>query len=712
MNGNTFNTKSLPNDILSGIIVALVSIPISMGYAQIACLPPVYGLYGSLLPILVFSLATSSPQFIVGVDAMPAAMLGSSLCALNVQAGTPECIKIVSTVTLLVSLWFVVFRICKAGRIIRFISNPVMGGFISGVGVTIILMQIPKLFGGNPGTGEVVSLLINLVHEIKSFNPVSFGLGLFTVVIILVFKKFFPKLPMAIFMLVLGIILTTVFKIDRYGVKLLSAVPRGLERFVIPEPPLLFSNLGKYIVLSFSISLVIMAQSLLTTKKYAQKYNYLVNFNQELTAYALMNLAGSLSGSCPINGSVSRTGMSDQFGSKTQIVSIVSFITMLLTVLFLTDYFIYYPVPVLTGIVISALIGIIDYKQAFRLFKQDKTEFIVFITAFLGVLLFGTIWGVLIGVILSFTMVVRKAVVPPRSFLGLIPGHDDFFNLKRNKAALPIKETVLYSFRGNLFFANIDTFENDILGALKDDTKRVIVDAHGIGNIDITASDRLVSLYQKLKSQGISFYITEHAGVLNDRLREYGAELLIEEGCVRRTVSLALRACGLEKPYPLEGAEESAEIAIVESDERLAEFEWAFGKDAEQKMKSLAQEMVSSISDISSAEEAEKVDIERIEEKLKWGKIGLFDEEELLQYFEIRLEQLEGKGMLSKELVNRIEQKIENRKQVVEQKVLLLNPKAKELLQNRHKIVEEHLRKTSPKEFEKLMKLKETIKNS
>ncbi|MBP5169235.1 MAG: SulP family inorganic anion transporter, partial [Oscillospiraceae bacterium] len=164
-------------DIFGGFVIALVSIPISMGYAQIAGLPPVCGLYGSLLPILLYGLLTTSRQFVVGVDAMPAVIVGSVLAQMGFAAESEEALLLVPVITLLTALWFLVLYFLKAGRIVRYISIPVMGGFISGVGLTIILMQVPKLFGGTPGTGELVSLLSNIVRQLPLFHPLSFSLG-------------------------------------------------------------------------------------------------------------------------------------------------------------------------------------------------------------------------------------------------------------------------------------------------------------------------------------------------------------------------------------------------------------------------------------------------------------------------------------------------------------------------------------------------------
>ena len=206
-----FRSKHPGRDLLSGVIVALVSIPISMGYAQIAGLPAVYGLYGSLLPILFFSLLTTSPQFVVGVDAMPAVMVGSLLAEFGIAAESDAAMELVPLVSILTALWFLVFFLLKAGRIVKYISTPVMGGFISGVGLTIILMQVPKLFGGTAGTGELFALLSHIAGQLPAFHPLSAVLGFGTFGIILFCKKQIPKVPMTVVMMVVGALLQGMF---------------------------------------------------------------------------------------------------------------------------------------------------------------------------------------------------------------------------------------------------------------------------------------------------------------------------------------------------------------------------------------------------------------------------------------------------------------------------------------------------------------------
>ena len=694
--------KTAKNDIIAGIIVALVSIPISMGYAQIAGLPAAYGLYGSLLPVLVYAFTTSSPQFVFGVDATPAVLVGGTLAALGVTSGSDEAMRLVPAITLVVAAWLLVFSLIKAGRIVNYISTPVMGGFISGIGITIILMQVPKLFGGAAGTGELIELIMHITDQLKYFNVLSAVLGFGTVVIILVCKKYIPKFPMSVVLMVLGAMATAFLHIDRFGVKLLPHVDAGFPKLSIPDVTLLRNNTSEIVVLGLTCALVIMAQTLLATNNYANRYGYKVDNNREVLAYSLANVASAVSGSCPLNGSVSRTGIADQFGCKSQLMSVTAAVTMLVVVLFATPLLEYLPVPILTGIVVAALIGIVEYKLADKLRKVNRAEFFIFLAAMFGVLLFGTIYGVIIGVILSFIAVIIRAVVPPRSLLGCIPGHEGFYNLNRNRNALEIQHVVMYRFSGNLFFANVSTFLQDIENAIKDDTRVVIVDASGIGSIDITAADRLVSFNKILKDKGLRFYITEHVGNVNDQLRKLGAGCLVEEGVTRRTISLALRDAGVDRPYPLAGTLEQTEVHndFIEDNERLAEIEWAFGEDASEWLDKFAVQMTDDITHMDENNEHIPDNVlAEAESKNTWGRIGLFDEDELLERVEMHLSELTQNNSNAEAL----EERIEERRLRLEAKIAKLNPDALAHLRQHRREVMLHFKENNPEAYKHMM---------
>ncbi len=390
--------KTAGGDILVGIIIALVSIPISMGYSQVAGLPVEYGLYGSLLPIVFFGFLTSSPRFVFGVDAAPAALAGGILASMGIAGESEEAIRIVPVITLLVALWLFLFYIVKADRLLKFISQPVMGGFITGIGVTIICMQIPKLFGGSPGTGEIAELLVHMVTEaMKGFHGLSFLLGVGTVALILIVKKISPGIPMQPIVMFAGAALTYFFHIDRYGVKLLPSVEPGLPKPILPEVGLIFGNLTDLVMPSMTIALVILSETLLATSNMALKHDDKIITSREVLAYAVGNLTAAVFGCCPVNGSVSRTGIADQYKVKSQIMSLTAGVMMLLILLFGTGFIRYLPVPVLTGIVISALIGTFEFGLAKRLKTIDREEYLIFYAAFFSVLILGTIYGVLIG---------------------------------------------------------------------------------------------------------------------------------------------------------------------------------------------------------------------------------------------------------------------------------------------------------------------------
>lgn len=696
-----YRREYLTKDIVSGIIVALISIPISMGYSQVAGLPVVYGLYGSLFPIIVFGLISSSPQFVFGVDAAPAALVGGTIASLGIVSGSDEAMRVVPVITFVTACWLMLFFIVRAGKLVNYISKPVLGGFISGIGCTIILMQVAKLFGGTAGTGEVVELVGHIISERGSFNLLSFIMGIGTIVIVLVSKKISRKFPMSVIMMLLGALSTAVFHVDSYGVKLLPKVEPGLPEFKMIDFSVLTEYPSEIITLGLTVALVIVSSTLLTACNYAIKNDYKIKNNREILAYSMSNFCAAFNGCCPLNGSVSRTGIAEQFGVKSQVMSLVAALTMAIIVLFGTGFIAYLPVPVLTGIVISALIGILEFGMAKKLWKTDKVEFAIFMGAFLGVLVFGTIYGVVIGVLLSFVSVIIKASVPPRGFLGVIPGQNGFYDMERNRNAHTIKGAVIYRFSGTLFFANINVFVRDIENAVTPDIKLVIVDASGIGSIDITAADRLVIMAEKLRNKGVRFYLTEHVGYVNDLLRKLGTGELIDIGAVRRTISLALRDSGIVRPYPLEDRDGVSPMeTVLERNDELAEFEWAFGDEAEERMEKLALEVAGNVAGSNLTSTGV---IRDAEQNVSWGRIGLFDEDELLDRLEMHLSEIAQRGNHDPKL---LEERIEERRSIVEKKLADLNPDAIKALKEHRRKLALHFKETNPEAYEHMLQVR------
>ena len=525
-----YNLQFLKKDIPAGIIVALVSIPISIGYALVAGLPPIYGLYGSLLPILVYGLITSSPRFVFGVDAAPAALVGGMLYSMGIAYQSEEAVRIIPVITLFTAAWILIARIVGLGRLVKFISSPVMGGFITGICCTIILMQIPKLYGGDSGRGELHELLMHIYKSAGAgIHIPSLILGIGTIVIILGSKKLIPAVPMSAVMMFVGAGLTYMMDLERYGVKLLPEIKSGLPALVIPDVTLAYGNVRTMMLQTLVIAIVIISETLLATNNFALKYDDKIDNNREILAYAMSNLAGGLVGCCPANGSISRSNIADQFGVKSQVMSISAAATMMIILLFGTDFIHMLPVPVLTAIVISALVSSTEFDLAAKLRKVDRTEWKIFYVVMFAVLILGTIYGVLFGIILSFVTVIIRASNPPRSRLGYIPEKDQFYPIDRTTGTREIKGALIYRFGGALFFANANTIKDEIDGLVTDDMKAVIIEASGITSIDVTAVERLMILYNKYKERGIKLFMTEHSGNLNDQLRAFGADQMFKD---------------------------------------------------------------------------------------------------------------------------------------------------------------------------------------
>ena len=690
-----YDKKNIGKDILAGLIIMAASIPISMGYALIAGLPAVYGLYGSVFPILVFALLSTSPQFIFGVDAAPAALIGSALLTLHVEAGSEEAMAVVPVLTFFVAMWLLAFSFMKAGKLVNYISAPVMGGFITGICSTIILMQVPKILGGTAGTGEFFELAKHIGQTAKHVNMPSILLGVASLVILLVAKKLVPKFPMAVVLMVAGACYTRVGNVRELGIQTLSKVETGLPQWQIPD----FSavSIREAVTVSLSVAVVIMAETLLAENNFAQKNGYRIDDNQEIFAFSVGNFLAAFTGCCPINGSVSRTAMGEQYQGKTQLTSLVAGLSMIVLLLCGTGFIQYLPVPVLTAIVISALLGATEFELAVRLWKVSRTECLIFFGAFFGVLLLGTINGVLIGIMLSFTEMIIRTAKPARCFLGIQTGHSHFRDLKESSSVHAVEHVVIYRFSSNLCFANVSVLQKDIEDAIREDTRAVILDAGGIGSIDITAADCLERLYGSLKEKGIRFYMTEHIAEVNEQLRRLGLGYMVEEGCVRRTIHIALKDMGIRRPYPLEGGVDNVEKSASRkrADNRVQEFVWAFGSEAEQEME---KQIARQIAHLTSDKDVEELIHGR------WSHMEALDEDEWLEHLEEHLKEIVNISGKDEETLAK---RLEEHRQEVHDRIAQEHPELAERFRERRHLLDEHLRERRPEVYELVIRLRE-----
>ena len=690
-----YDKKNLGKDLTAGLIIMAVSIPISMGYAQIAGLPTVYGLYGSVFPILLFALFSTSPQFIFGVDAAPAALIGAALLDLHIESGSKEALAAVPVLTAYVALWLLAFYVMRAGKLVNYISAPVMGGFITGICTTIILMQVPKFLGGTAGTGEFFELAEHIAETAGEINLPSLALGVAALVIVLTAKKVIPKFPMAVLLMAAGALMTKYLPLRAWGIKTLDAVEPGLPVWSLPDFTAV--PVREAVTISLSVAVVIMAETLLAENNFAQKNGYRINDNQEILAFAMGNLAAALTGCCPINGSVSRTAMGEQYQAKTQLTGIVAGLSMIVLLLGGTGFIGYLPVPVLTAIVISALLGATEFELAVRLWKVSRTDCLIFAGAFFGVLMLGTINGVLIGIILSFSEMIIRTAKPARCFLGIQPGHRHFRDLKEGSQIHAVEGVLIYRFSSNLFFANIQVLKQDIEDHVTDQTRAVILDASGIGSMDITAADGLGMLYQSLKEKGVRFYMTEHIADLNEQLRKLGLGYMIEEGSVRRTIHIALKDMGIKRPYPLEGGVDNDDRSVSRkrADNRVQEFVWAFGAETEEQIE---KQILLQIEQLK-----ESGDVENLLHG-RWSHMEAMDEDEWMEHLEEHLKEIVNiSGKDEKTLARRLE---EHRREVHD-RIATEHPELAERFKERRHVLDEHLKQRRPEVYELVVSLRE-----
>lgn len=500
-----------------------------------------------------------------------------------------------------------------------------------------------------------------------------------------------PKFPIAILIMAAGVVSTVYFHVDAKGVALLDSVGTGLPPFFIPD----FSqvDLTQAVGRGLMISLVVMAETLLAENNFAFRNGYNLNDRQEILACAAGNVASAFVGSCPVNGSISRTSMNEQYGGHSQVVSITAGITMAILLLFFTGFIGYLPIPVLTAIVISALMDVVEVHLCIRLFRLSKQDFSIFMAACISVLFLGTIYGVLIGVLLSFFAVITKSANPTRSFLGVIPGKDGYYDLIRNVHAYPIKGVVMYQFNENLFFANVKILQEDLEDAVSPDTQVVIIDARAINNIDITAADRLAELSSRLTDLGIHFYITEHTEKLNQQMRQLGVEHLIREGHVRRTILAALHDADIYAPYELDipdSEKESVKLNLTflpaEDEDTLEEFAWAYGDQVVEEMEHEVHHILNHIHGLKDIEEIlENGLVDHLE---NWHSLGAFDEDELLRRIELHLDELSQALAENQPLVLQL---IEKRRRILRDRVLREHPEVFDKLQKHRRKLEERL---------------------
>ncbi|MEO1434059.1 MAG: solute carrier family 26 protein [Bacteroidota bacterium] len=515
-----YRWKLLPGDLLAGLTVAIMLVPQGMAYAMLAGLPPIYGLYAGLVPLFIYPFLGTSPRLSVGPVALVSILV---LAGLNELAapGSQAFIDLAILTGLLAGMIQLLLGVLRMGFLVKFLSHAVLSGFTSAAALIISVSQLKYLFGIEVAGGQTfIDYLVGLAVGISNFHWLSFGVGTIAFAILFFFKRWKPRWPVAIVVLAAGTFFTEYFHWNQQDLDIVGAVPSGLPMFQLPVWSV--EMVQQVLPLSLAICLISFIESLAIAKVLESKApEFRVVPNQELLALGISKLAGAFFLSYPTTGSFSRSAVNSEAGANSPISSLVSSIIIGLILLFFTPLFYHMPKAILASIVLSSVLGLINWKEAKLYWKTSKRDFATLIATFIATLLAGIQVGITIGVILSLIFVIYRSAQPHFPVLGRIPESNRFRNVNRFEDVEMVRGMLILRFDAPLYFTNADYFE-DRIETLVEETNRelqaVILDTAPIYDIDNSGLTALESIYSFLKSKQIRFILTGATGPLRDKL--------------------------------------------------------------------------------------------------------------------------------------------------------------------------------------------------
>jgi SulP family sulfate permease len=503
------NKPQVPLDIIAGITLAAIAIPEVMGYAKIAGVPVVLGLYTILIPIAVFAVFGSSRHLVVGADSATAAILAAVLVTLALPE-SPQYIALAGMVALLVAVLLILSRILKLGFIADFLSRAVLIGFLTGVGIQVALGQVPAMFGvPKEGYGPVTQVVHVFTQEIPLMNSTTVLLAVLVLVIIFGGNRLLRKVPWALLAVIGTIVACWALNLQALGVTTIGTVQGGLPTIGFPAVPL--DQIPELLGVAVACFIVILAQSAATSRAYAIRYEEKVDENVDLVGLGLSNVAAGMSGTFVVNGSPTKTEILDSAGGKSQISGIVTAGVVLIVLLFLTGPLSYLPNAVLAAIVFTIGISLIDINGMKTILARRPVEFMVAVLTALTVIFVSVGWGIVLAIVLSLIAHLRHSYHPRNVLLAKTPnGEWESDTLESGKQAAP--GIAVYRFGANLYYANESRFTEDILGIVEKvgpSLKWLCLSGSMIGDIDYSGSESLKQLHRELKKRGVVLVLSD-----------------------------------------------------------------------------------------------------------------------------------------------------------------------------------------------------------
>ncbi len=550
-----YKKEYLGGDLSAGITVGIMLIPQGMAYAMIAGLPPVFGLYAALIPQVVYGILGTSRQLSVGPVAMDSLLVASGLGALSLS-GIDEYVSMAIFLALFMGVIQFVLGMIRMGFLVNFLSKPVISGFTSAAALIIGLSQLKHLLGTQiERSNQIHILLLNALKTIDQTNLIALGLGIAAIILIKALKKLNKRIPGALIVTVLGIVITYLFRLDQLGLSIVQEVPSGLPSFGVPSVGQ--DRISELFPIAMTLALIAFMEAISVAKAIEEKHRLNeVRPNQELIALGLSNVVASLFQSYPTTGGFSRTAVNDQAGANSTLASFISAAIVGLTLLFLTPLFYYLPNTVLAAIIMVAVFGLIDIQYPRTLLKNRKDEFALLIFTFVITLTVGIKEGILFGVLLSLLLLVYRSSSPHFAVLARVNQSPYYRNVKRFADEVTIDPAILiFRFDGQLYFGNKDYFKTSLMTAIEErgaSLKHLILNVEPMNYIDSSAAFMLRQFFEDLKSKNITVSIAGPIGPIRDILKRSGiVSLLGEDAFFENTHNAYKVASGESTPEDL-----------------------------------------------------------------------------------------------------------------------------------------------------------------
>ena len=525
-----YNTSLFKGDLVAGITVGIILIPQGIAYALIAGLPPIYGLYCALVPQIMYAIFGSSRQVAIGPVAMDSLIVATGVSTLAL-AGSDSYIAIAIILAMMVGTIQFIMGVFSLGFIVNFLSKPVITGFTSAVALIIGVNQFRNLLGVDfIQSDQIQYVLEDIWLQITDFNYHTTVIGMISVIVIIVFRKINKKIPNALIVVIIGILIMKYFGKSFGDVDIVKDIPSGLPTFGIPEFDIdLFKEL---LPIALTLVMVGYLETISIGKSLEAKQDeYRIRPNQELIALGLANMVGSLFKAYPSTSSFSRSAINQESGAKTGMAALVSVVMVVFTLLFLTPLFYHLPKTVLAAIIIVAVFGLVNFKEARFLWKANKLDFWLMLATFIATLIFGIEYGIIVGVGLSLIVLIFRTSRPYVAELGKVPNSNFYRNKSRFEEVIIENDILIFRFDAQLFYANSGYFRDrlDEMASKKgDQLKLIVLDAESINRVDSTGLEVLKERIKYYKKRGVTFYFAGVKGPVRDDLFKCGILSIID----------------------------------------------------------------------------------------------------------------------------------------------------------------------------------------